>query len=117
MVENYEKQVHLWGMFCHLAALLGFIGVPFGNIIGPLVVWLIKREDDPFIDEQGKESLNFQISMTIYGVVAALLVFVVVGIVLLIAVGLADLILVIIASVKTSNGEYYRYPCTIRFIK
>ncbi len=117
MVENEEKQVFLWGMFCHLAALLGFMGVPFGHIIGPLVVWLIKRDDDPFINDHGKESLNFQISMTIYGIVAALLVFVVVGIILLIAVGLADLIMVIIASVKAANGERYRYPCTIRFIK
>jgi len=103
-------------MVCHLTALLGFIGIPFGHLVGPLVVWLIKKDDDPFIDEQGKESLNFQISMTIYGIVPMLLTLILIGIPLLIALAVADVILVTIASVKISNGEPYRYPCTIRLI-
>jgi uncharacterized Tic20 family protein len=111
------KQARLWGMLCHLAALAGFVGVPFGNIIGPLIIWLIKRQEIPFVDEQGKESLNFQISLTIYSIVAALLIFVVVGIFLLFAIIIFGLIMVIIASVKTNNGESYRYPLTIRIIK
>ena len=74
-------------MLCHLAALSAFVGVPFGHVLGPLVVWLIKRNEIPMVEQQGKESLNFQISMTIYGMVAFLLVFVVVGIFLLIGLG------------------------------
>jgi len=116
MMDQDEKQVRMWGMLCHLTALIGFIGIPFGHLLGPMVVWLVKKNDDPFIDEQGKESLNFQISMTIYGIIAAFLVLILIGIPLLIALAVADVILVVIASVKTSNGEPYRYPLTIRLI-
>lgn len=116
MIDEERDQVYLWGMLCHLSALLLLVGIPLGNILGPLVVWLIKREDDPFIDEQGKESLNFQISMTIYSLVAALLCLALVGIFLLLAVAVADLVLIVMASVKTRRGESFRYPCTIRFI-
>lgn len=111
------KQENTWGMLCHLTALAGFIGIPLGNIIGPLVIWLIKRHEYPFVEEQGKESLNFQISMTIYGLIASLLILVFIGIFLLIALVIADVVFVIIASVKTSNREVYRYPLTIRFLK
>jgi uncharacterized Tic20 family protein len=115
--SNDNREARNWGMLCHLTALAGFIGIPFGHILGPLVVWLLKKNDYPSVDEQGKESLNFQISLSIYGIISALLIFVMVGIFLLIVLILADLILVIVASVKTSNGESYRYPLTIRFIK
>lgn len=112
-----EREARLWGMFCHLAALSVYIGVPFGNIIGPLVIWLIKKEEHPFVEEQGRESLNFQISMTIYFIVAGILVFVLIGILLLIALAILNLVFVIIASIRASNGEPYRYPLTIQFIK
>ena len=69
-----EQQAKQWGMLCHLSALSVFIGIPFGNILGPLIVWLLKREEDPFIDEQGRESLNFQISMSIYFFCSAILI-------------------------------------------
>lgn len=119
------RQAHTWGMLCHLSALLGFIGfplggffvLPFGNLIGPLVVWLIKKNDHPFIDEQGRESLNFQISMTIYALLASILVLVLIGFFLLIGLAVCDVILVIVAAVKVSNGESFRYPATIRFLK
>jgi hypothetical protein len=117
MIREEDKQARNWGMLCHLIALCALLGVPFGHILGPLVVWLVKRNDFRIVDEQGKESLNFQISFTIYALVSALLVFFVVGIVLLIGIAIADLILVIIASVRVSNGQPYRYPLTIRFIK
>lgn len=116
-LTEQEQQERLWGMFCHLSALAGFLGIPFGSILGPLIIWLIKRNDYSFVDEQGKESLNFQISMTIYGIVSALLILVVVGIFLLIALVVFELVMIIIASVKASNGEYFRYPLTIRIIK
>lgn len=116
-IADVEKQSRLWGMLCHLSALAGFIGIPFGNIIGPLIIWLIKKNDFPFVNEQGKEALNFQISLTIYGIIAALLIFVVIGIFLLIGLGIFGLIMVIIASIKANQGESYRYPITIRIIK
>lgn len=112
-----DKKASTWGMLCHLTALCGLIGIPFGHLLGPLVVWLLKRNDHPFVEEQGKESLNFQISMTLYALVALLLVLAAVGVPLLIGIGVLDVIFVVIASVKTSRGESYRYPLTIRFIK
>ena len=117
MVEGDEKQARNWGMLCHLTALAAFLGIPFGHILGPLIVWLIKKNEYPFVDEQGKESLNFQISVTIYSMPLFILVFLLIGIPLLIALFMADVMLVIIAAVKASNGESYRYPLTIRFIK
>ena len=110
-----DKQARTWGMLCHLAALAGFIGIPFGNIIGPLVVWLIKKDESPYVDAQGKASLNFQISMTIYKIVAALLVLVIIGFVLLPALIILNIVCIIIASVKTSNGEEFNYPLAISF--
>lgn len=110
-----ELEERNWGMFCHLAALAGLI-IPLGNLIGPLVVWLIKRNESSYVDAQGKESLNFQISMTIYAIVAAFLVLVLIGIVLLIAVYVVNFILVIVASVNISSGKPYRYPLAIRFL-
>jgi uncharacterized protein len=111
------KQSNTWGMLCHLAALSGFIGIPLGFIIGPLVIWLIKKDEIPFVNEQGKNALNFQISMAIYAIVSGLLMIIAIGVFLLIAVGVTDLILVIIASIKASKGESYKYPLTITFIK
>jgi uncharacterized Tic20 family protein len=104
-----------WGMGAHLAALCGLV-IPFGNIIGPLVVWLMKKDSSEFVNDQGKESLNFQISATIYMIVAALTVLIGIGLILLPIVGLGTLILTIIGAVKASSGEAYRYPMTIRFI-
>ena len=115
--EGYSKDERMWGMFCHLAALAAFVGIPLGNVIGPLVVWLIKKDEFPFVNEQGKESLNFQISMSIYALVCFPLMFVLIGIPLLIAVVIADLVLVIMAALKANEGIAYRYPLTIRLIK
>ena len=116
-METYSKDEQMWGMFCHLAALTAFLGIPFGHIIGPLVIWLIKKEEYPFVDEQGKESLNFQISMTIYAFGAALLIIVLIGIPLLICLVIAEFVLVIVASIKANDGVSFRYPLTIRFLK
>ena len=113
---NDEKQARLLGMLCHLLALAGYV-VPFGNIFGPLIIWLIKRQEIPFVDEQGKESLNFQISLTIYTIVALLLCLVIVGFFLLLGIVIFNLVMVIIASVRANDGVSYRYPLTIRFIK
>lgn len=112
-----EKDARMWAMFCHLAGLAGYTGIPFANIIAPLVVWQIKKNDYAFVDDQGKEAVNFQISITLYILVSLLLVFCVVGIPILIALAIADVVLLIIAAIKANNGETYRYPLTIRLIK
>ena len=112
-----SKDERMWGMFCHLAALAGFIGIPFGHILGPLIVWLVKREEYPFVADQGKEALNFQISLSIYGLICIPLMFVVIGILLLIALVIAALVFIVIAAIKANEGTPYRYPLTIRFIK
>src|SRR5262245_42355555 len=64
-----EKQ---WAMFCHLAAFAGLVILGIGQILGPLVIWLIKKDTMPFVNQEGKESVNFQISVTIYGIVSCL---------------------------------------------
>ncbi len=112
-----ENNARIWDMLCHLTALAGLIGIPFGNLLGPLIVWLIKKNEMPSVDAHGKESLNFQISMTLYVLVSIALIFVGIGILLLIALGVANLILIIIAAFKASNGTPYQYPLTIRFLK
>jgi hypothetical protein len=105
-----------WGMLAHLSALAGFI-IPFGNIVGPLVVWLVKKDKQPFVDDQGKESLNFQILVTIAAVISAALMCLVIGFVLLPIVAIVALVFEIVAAVKANQGEAYRYPLNIRFIK
>ena len=115
VVEGSQERT--FGMLCHLTGFLAFVGIPFGNILGPLVVWLVKREEFPFVDDQGKEALNFQISMTIYLIVTGLLSFLLIGIPFFIGLGIAWIVLMIIASVKANGGEAYRYPITMRFIK
>jgi uncharacterized Tic20 family protein len=112
-----SKDARMWAMICHLAALGGFVIPIIGAVIGPLIIWQIKKDEFRFVDEQGKEAVNFQISMLIYGVVAGLLCFACVGFVLLPAVVIVDLVFLLIAAVKANNGQSYRYPLTIRFIK
>jgi uncharacterized Tic20 family protein len=104
------------GLACHLLALAGLV-VPFGNILGPLIMWLVKKDDSAFVDDQGKEALNFNITISIAGFIAFLLMFVVIGGLLLPIIGIFWLIMTIIAAVKANGGERYRYPLTIRLIK
>ncbi|VVO72206.1 hypothetical protein PS838_01354 [Pseudomonas fluorescens] len=110
------KEVRQWAMFCHLSALLG-IWIPFGTLIGPLILWQMKREMDPFIDAQGKEALNFQITVAIATGISILLMVVVVGFFLVGLVAIGAVVLTIIAGVKANEGFPYRYPFTWRLIK
>ncbi|UBM25285.1 DUF4870 domain-containing protein [Pseudomonas sp. p1(2021b)] len=111
-----NAEIRQWAMFCHLSALFGLV-VPLGHLLGPLVMWIWKRELDPFIDAQGKEALNFQISVTIAGFICFLLMFVLVGIVLFAILTVAVLVLAIVAGVKANEGKPYRYPLIWRPIK
>jgi uncharacterized Tic20 family protein len=112
-----SRDVRTWNVLCHATALAGFFVPWAGHILGPLIVWLAKRSDSPEIDEHGKESLNFQISMLIYNVIAGVLCLVLIGFVILAILHLLNLVLVIVASIQASEGKFYRYPMTIRLIK
>jgi uncharacterized Tic20 family protein len=118
--ETYEaipKEVRNWAMGSHMIALVGLLGNGLGFLVGPLIVWLVKRDDHPFLDEQGKEAVNFQITMMGAIIVCIPLIFVAIGLVLMPLIGIFDVVLTIIAGIKAANGEHWRYPLTIRFIK
>ncbi len=118
--EELSKDTRLWAMFCHLAGLAGLLPIlpAIGSVIAPLIIWQIKKDDHPFIDENGKEALNFQISIGIYALVSILLIPVFcIGAFLLTAVGIFNLVFMLIAAIKANNGFHYRYPLCIRFIK
>jgi uncharacterized protein len=99
-----------WAVAAHLTPLLGL------SFLGPLVVWLIKREEDAFVEEHAREALNFQISVLIYGIVSGILVILVIGILLLIALAIFAVVFPIVAAIKAANGQRYRYPLTIRLV-
>jgi len=102
-----SRDVRTWNVLCHATALAGFFVPWAGHILGPLIVWLAKRSDSPEIDENGKESLNFQISMLIYNVIAGVLCLVLIGFIILAILHILNLVLVIIASIQTSEGKFY----------
>jgi len=110
---NEEKQ---WALFAHLSALIGYV-IPFGSIIGPLIIWQVKKNEMPFVDDQGKEALNFQITMAIAAIVCIVLMLVLIGFLLIWIVGILDLIFIVIAAIAANNGQAYRYPFNLRLIK
>ena len=117
-----SKEARMWAMFCHLAGLAGYVMPIVGNIVAPLIIWQIKKDEYPFVDEQGKEAANFQISMSLYVLIGIVLCAITcVGAVLIpvvaIVVGIFDLVFLLIAAVKANSGRHYRYPLTIRVIK
>lgn len=112
-----DKKSRTWAMAAHLLGLTGFL-LPFGNILGPLVIWLMKRDEMSFVADQAKESLNFQIAMTLSGIALFLLGILTcgVGLLMLPLLGLAGFVFPIIAAIKTNDGTVYRYPFTIRLV-
>lgn len=112
VVTNEAKN---YAMGSHLAGFAGAV-FPFGNILGPLVVWLMGRSRGAFADYHGKEAVNFNISYTIYLIVAALLALVLIGLILIPIVIILWLVFTVTAAIRASNGEEYRYPMTIRFV-
>jgi uncharacterized protein len=103
-------------MLCHLIAFSG-VAFPLGHVLGPLILWLIKKDSMPLVDLHGKESLNFQITVSIAAAICFATSFLVVPLLALVVILISAIILTIIASVKASNGEFYRYPLTIRLLK
>jgi hypothetical protein len=122
-VPNPESQSRMWCMFCHLSALSGLV-IPFGNILGPLILWQIKKNEFPAVDAHGKAALNFQITVLIAGLVTLAVVWVgmffCLGWLLLpvpILIFLAGMIFPIIAGIKANNGEDFKYPCSLELLK
>jgi uncharacterized protein len=120
-VDATERQ---WALGLHLSALLGFAGPHLLNVIGPLIIWLIKKQDSAYLDAVGKRVLNFQLSYSLYGFAAitlfGLLWWLVIGFIFLpiyAIVAVAWLVFTIIGAVKESNGETYEYPFVIKFLK
>lgn len=111
--SHEERQ---WAMWTHLSGLAGYL-VPFGNIIGPLVIWLSKKDEMPSIDQHGKDALNFQISISIAFVVAAFLCIILIGIPILFVLGIVQLVVPILVAIKASKGEPYKYPFKQKYIK
>jgi len=112
MVTQEERS---WGVLLHLSGLAGFV-FPFGNLIAPLVLWLIRKDRSTFLDDQGREALNFQISFSVYLILSAILIFVLIGFVLLPVVVITGLVLMIIAAVRANEGTWYRYPLIFRVL-
>ncbi len=106
-----------FGMLAHLAALAQLVLPTFGNVIGPLIIWLIKKDQSAWVDKQGKEALNFQVSIAIYTIASIILIPLIIGIILLVGVAIFWLIMVIVASIKVNEGVDFQYPLCIRLIK
>lgn len=111
-----DSESRKWGMWCHLSSLIGFL-LPFGSIIAPIIIWQMKKDVSLFVDEQGKESVNFQISMTIWMILSCVLAIVVIGLVFLAILAVLSIVWIIMAGVQANEGKLFRYPLTIRFIK
>ena len=105
-----------WAMLCHLSAFAGFF-FPFGGIIGPLICWLSRKDESAWVNINGKNSINFQLSMLLYIVLAIPLCFIIIGIPIIMVIGTLKVICIIVASVKASKGELFRYPLVIPFIQ
>ena len=103
-------------MFVHASTFSGVV-IPFGNLIGPLIIWLMRRDESQFVDRHGRAALNFQISMTIYMIISLILVMVFVGILMLIGFFILDVVMTIVALVRASEGREFKYPLAIPFFK
>lgn len=111
-----DEEIRTTAVVAHLSTFVGLV-IPFGSVIGPLAVWLTRRGRDPFIDQAGREALNFGISIAIYGSVLLVAALMLVGIPLLMVGVIAWVVLASLAAVKASQGQTYRYPLTMRFIR
>ncbi|HOP59402.1 MAG TPA: DUF4870 domain-containing protein [Bacteroidales bacterium] len=115
-IRQFSESERNWAMICHLSAFAGFF-FPFGGIIGPLICWLSKKDESLWVDENGKASMNFQLSILLYMVLAIPLCFILVGIPIIIILGLLKVICIVIASISAAKGEKFRYPISIPFIQ
>ncbi|MDX9687758.1 DUF4870 domain-containing protein [Halopseudomonas formosensis] len=116
-LQEPDSQARMWAMIAHLAGFLGYFLPVIGSLIGPLIVWQLKKDTHPYVDEQGKEALNFQITVLIAALVCVLLMLIAVGFLLIWVVAVGAIVLMIIAAIKANEGAPYRYPFCLRLIK
>ena len=105
-----------WAIMAHLSAASGYF-IPFGNILAPLGIWLLKRDESAVIGEHARDSVNFHISMMIWIALAGAASFALVGIPVLIGLILFEIVATVIGTVKAANGDRWKYPLSITFIK
>jgi len=115
-VRNLSESERNWAMLCHLTAFAGYF-FPFGGILGPIICWLSRKDESAWVNENGKSSLNFQLSMLLYMVLTIPLIFILIGIPIMMFLGILEIVCVVIASIKASKGERFRYPVSIPFIQ
>ncbi len=111
-----SKEERNWALLAHLSAVAGVLLAGLGMVLGPLVIWLLKREDSEFVADQAKEALNFNITMLLGYIVGVILIPVLIGLVILPVLGLLHLVLMIVAMIRASEGERYRYPVALRLV-
>lgn len=111
-----DREARNFALFAHLGGFAAYF-FPFGGVLAALAIWLLKRDQHPYVDDQGREALNFQISISIYTLVSLALILVVVGIFILPVVALFHIVMMVIAAIKASNGEPFRYPLTLRLVR
>jgi len=114
--QREDRQTRMWAMFLHLSVFLGYV-VPIAGLLVPIIIWQTKKEDLPILDQHGKNLVNWIISFVLYGAVFVLLAFVVIGVPLLMLLGLLAIIFPIVAGIKANNGEVWKYPLSIAFLK
>lgn len=117
VVDTQDQRIRNLAIWCHLSSFALYLGIPFGNLIGVLVFWLINRDRSEFIDWHGREALNFQITLVIYSAIALLLSLVLIGLLLFPLLMLFHIVLTVIAAVRAGEGREYRYPFTLRLIQ
>ncbi len=123
MITKNDKN---YSIFTHLSGFAGYF-FPFGNIIAPLIMWMLKRHESSFTDSHGKSAVNFQLSLVLYGFLLAIFIVpitifslglgLIAVIILYIPYLILKIIVIITASISANNGESYKYPFTIDFIK
>ena len=114
---GFDHEQRQWALIAHLVPLTGYLfPLPLLNVIAPAIVWFLKREEMPFVDEQAKEAINFQILMTIFGVISFILAFFIIGFFLLMAIVVVNLIYSVLAAKAAQEGKHYRYPFSLRLI-
>lgn len=106
-----------WAMLCHYAAFFWFLMPMVGNVLGPLLVWQLKKDSDPFIDDQGREAFNFQLTYSLWMIICGILGWILIGFALAALVNLVSLVLVVIAGIRANEGRAYRYPLNWRFVR
>ena len=114
--ETPTSEERSMALLAHLSAFAGLV-IPFGNVVGPLVMWQVKKDTSPFVADQALEALNFQITFTIAMMLSLILIVVLVGIVTSAVLAVAWMVLTIIAAIKANEGTRYRYPFTLRLVK